>query len=107
VEHDDDLSDAPGKVMDETGMTSTTLLIRRSWKWSAANFAGLPVASANMEGTSMDVFVVKIVRSWQSLLNWANTLPFSSGSSGTDSLTKSTSLAALAGSGVPVILKRL
>ena len=83
------------------GMTSTTLEVRTSWKCRAANFSGLPVLSAIMEGTSIDVLVVKIVLSGQSSLNWLNTRALTAGSSGTDSLMKSASRAASTGSEVP------
>jgi len=57
-----------------------------------------------MEGRSVEVLVVKIVRSGQSLLNWEKIFFLSSGSSGTDSLTMSASRAA--SSGLVVMLMR-
>ena len=49
-----------------------------------------------MEGTSEELFVVKIVWGGQIWLNWANTFAFKAGSSGTDLLTRS-ALSASAG----------
>jgi len=85
------------------GMTSTTVDALRSWKWRAQSFSGLPVASANMDGTSMEVLVVKTVRPGQSLWNWAKTFALMSGSSGTDSLMMSASRAASPGLSVEVM----
>ena len=58
---------------------------------------GRPVAAANIDGSSVEVFVVNIARSGHSSLNWPRTRPLSAGSSGTDSLTISASAAAAAG----------
>ena len=86
------------------GMTSATFDDHTGgWKWRAANRSGRPVATANIEGSSVDVFVVKTARDGHNLSNCPRTRPLSAGSSGTDSLTRSTSAAAVAGSALVVI----
>jgi len=47
------------------------------------------VAAANIDGSRVEVLVVKRVRGGQRVLSSAKTRPFRVGSSGTDSLTRS------------------
>jgi hypothetical protein len=90
--------DVPG-----SGMTSTTFDCQTGWwKCSAAKRSSRPVAAAYVEGSSVEVLVVKIVRGGQSALNCPRMRPFRAGSSGTDSLRMSASAAATAASDVQV-----
>ena len=63
------------------GMTSTSGAFQTLWKCSAAKRSGRPVAAAYIEGSRVEVSVVKIVRGGQMASSCAKTRPFSAGSS--------------------------